>query len=200
VVGEESGWVIHPARLPVKLDGRLGEWNLAPGAIGELAWDNDALYLAVDARDAHPIFSDDRSRDFSGSDRVVLLVATGAGASAETGKQLGEDDFAFVLAPDSLYHRPLKTIYGFGGYNHVEFDLRLVTVAAQVGASRYQLEARIPWSALKVTPAAGQQLSVSVLRFDVGPDGSVQVTDLWGRPARTPVGRHLLVRATLGAQ
>ncbi|MGE5509503.1 MAG: hypothetical protein ACM3RP_13620 [Chitinophagales bacterium] len=195
----EGPWLIHPAQNPVKLDGRLDDWSIPSGALGSLTWDQEALYLAVDAPDAHPTFADDTSRDFAGSDRVVLLVSTAPEASAERSDKLGERDYAFVFTPDSRYRRPLKTVYGFGGHEHVELDLRQVTVAARVTASRYQLEARIPWSLLGVTPAPGQTLRVAVLRFDATAGGPGRATDLWGRPVPGPVGRSLMSPVSLGS-
>ncbi len=192
---------VRRASLPPVIDGKLAEWNWPAGQWAALAWDTAYLYLAADLIDGTREVNDDHSRDFAGSDRVVLLLSTApVTPSAPAGERLGEQDFAFVLVPESLYQRPLKTLYGFGGFEHVELDLRQVTVAGGPTAQGYTLEARIPWAALGIDPQPGQALYLEVVAFDVRKGQAPRVTTLSGQPLGPGIGHHLLRPATLSAE
>lgn len=183
--------------VPVVLDGRLDEWRWPVGEWATLAWDKSYLYLGVQVSDPSLEVADDRSRDFAGSDRVVLAVSTVPEAVPSAGGKLGEGDFAFVFTPDSVYRRPLKTVYSFGGYEHADLDLRLVGVAASVTADGYILEARVPWGVLGLEPKAGLPLGLEILAYDVRPAGQVRRVTRSGQPAGETVGRQLLKPALL---
>ncbi|MGE5552615.1 MAG: sugar-binding protein [Betaproteobacteria bacterium] len=190
--------VIEPAPVPITVDGRLDEWSGRGSRWAVLAYDQLHLYLAVEVAGGRPKVDDDQSRDFAGSDRIVLLVSRDPDGEAGTNHLLGEEDFAFVFLPDSRYQRPLKTVYGFGGFEHVGLDLRQVAIAAVNTPGGYTLEVRIPWGCLGVTPHPGQLLGLEVVAFDVNPGSSPRVTTLSGQPLGAGIGRHLLRPAALG--
>lgn len=185
---------------PVRIDGRLDEWRKEPGGWGALAWDPTALYVGLSVPDAKLQVDDDRTRDFSGSDRIVVLVGPSPSAGVGSGDgPLTERDFAFVLTPGSRYGRPLKTTYGFGGYEHVELDLRHVEVAASANQKGYTLEARIPWTLLGIRGEAGQTLRLEVLAMDADQAGAT-VKTISGQAFPGSIGTGLLKPAILSAE
>lgn len=189
---------IAHASSRISIDGRLDEWALRPGEWGSVSWDESFLYLAVQVRDGTPDGGDDRTRDFAGSDRVVLLISSApSGLPATDGEPLTERDFAFIFVPDSRYHRPLKSIYGFGGFEHVEFDLRQVALAAVPEVGGYSLEARVPWSSLKVAPSVGKSLGLQLLVYDAYRPGAPLMLTRSGKDLGS-VRRGLIGPALLG--
>jgi hypothetical protein len=197
--GEVPALLAERLTSPPALDGRVEEWGLSVGRWASFAWDASYLYFAALVNDESLEVQDDRSRDFAGSDRVVLLVTDDL---ATTGDRLGGRDFAFIFTPDSLYRKPLKTVFGFGGPDHPEFDLRAVSVAAAATANPqgYALEGRLPWSALSLSPHPGLTLGVAVVAFDVRRGVATTVTSLDGQPLGPGIGRHLLQPLVLSPQ
>lgn len=187
---------IRPVPARIAVDGRLDEWRSAEASWGSFVWDSSALYAGLAVPDRQIQVDDDRTRDFSGSDRVVLLLGLSVAGPAPSGAPLGRHEFAFVLTPGSRYGRPLKTLYGFGGYEHVEADLRQVEVSVAAGPEGYTLEARIPWTILGFEAEAGKKLRVEVLAFDAQ-RGTAGVTTLSGQPFPGSVTAALLQPAVL---
>lgn len=179
-VGLAVPWVAEP----VVVDGVLSEeaWSQRD-SWASLAWDEEYLYFAAQVRDASVEVSDDYSRDFRGSDRVLWVISRAIHAGSRS-DPLGRDDFAFVFTPDSRYRRALKTVYGFGGFEHLEFDLRQVTVEGRRNPGMYTLEARVAWPALGLVPHAGLRLRTGFLALEAG-------------SAEAGVGRRLLRPAVL---
>lgn len=199
--GSAAFLFIPRATSEVTIDGRLDDWPGTRPGWAFLSWDPTYLYLGVQVEGEEPNGGDDRDRDFRGGDRVVLVLGSEplSGLEAEN-RLLGEREFAFIFAPDAPAGKALKTLFGFGGAEHIEFDLRQVAVAAISSAAGYALEARLPWSALGVLPSPGVALAAEVLVFDVRQGKPPAVSTLSGGRYSGSIGTGVLRPAVLVGQ
>jgi hypothetical protein len=148
----------------------VGRPSSAFGARARFAWDEANLYMSTEVSDKEITAADDLSRDFSGSDAVRLYVSSDLEAGAGSGP-FRASDYVFIVTPTSLYQKPLKTIYGYGGYEHLDLDLTKVKVAARPTDAGYALEISIPWHELKIEPKSGLTLAVQVVAINASTQG-----------------------------
>lgn len=177
---------IPKAPAAITVDGRISDWSslgITPAydmtvqgtstgfrAKSRLAYDDKNLYLSTEVSDKEITAADDLSRDFAGSDAVRLYISSDPVTGFGSGR-FKATDYVFIVTPTSLYQKPLKTVYGYGGYEHLDLDLTKVKVAARPTESGYTLEMSVPWRELKIEPKPGLTLALQVVAINASTQG-----------------------------
>ena len=116
-------------------------------------WDEEALYLLADVRDASPMQNKWNNAEVWRGDGLEIFMGTNP--DLEGRNTYSDTDFQFILAPEG------KTwIYGqaSGGVRDAAMDgIEIVTRPDKEG---YVLEARIPWSNFAFVPHDGDEIKV----------------------------------------
>jgi hypothetical protein len=170
--GRPNGLPYHAgyAGTAPTIDGQLTDWSTLPGllvlatykpdnwkglndcsvAFG-IQWDTTYLYLAAKVTDDVHVQTQHKEYIYKGDSLEILLDTDLKGDFSIT--TLSPDDFQLGLSPGALSGDTPEAYLWFP----TEYTRALteVKVAAQPDGSGYRLEAAIPWSVLKVTPAAG---------------------------------------------
>ena len=138
-----------------------GQWTGVGDLSGEaqLCWTDTALYVAVDVTDDVRVQTQEGSTMWRGDEVELFLDGDLRGdfysnIPSSDDVQLGLSPGNFEnLSPSAVQYRP---------------DVRSadVTIAAQRTDSGYTLEAAVPWSLLRVQPAAGQVYGVCLALSD----------------------------------
>lgn len=179
-------------------DGALFEWNTSTiplgfvhfgpeqwqgpddlSGTGQLGWNEQYLMLAVTVRDDAHVQTQQGWEMFKG-DSVELWVDTDLQGDFDAAEGNGDDwqlglspgDFT-RLAPEGVVYIPVRDA-GLNGQ---------IAVAAQPNGSGYTLEARIPWSMLRVQPGHGMVLGYTIdLSDNDVPDTAQQQTQVTHNP------------------
>ena len=176
-----SGLAVSRFASPPGIDGNLSEWAGQPtvqsqflvfsatswdgsddlAATWQLGWDNDALYVAVQVEDNLHVQNQTGDQIFKG-DSVDMQIDTNVNAGAG---QLNSRTFQITISPGDFAGLP-PSYYLFRATDAGSFvsdpAQGNIQVAAAPTGSGYIIEARIPWSTLEMTPAAGQVLGIAL--------------------------------------
>jgi len=200
----ERRFEIAKVRRPVRVDGELGEWGELPwvadgsvqldGAEHHLgrqdasfrlgvAYDEQALYLAVDAVDDHALFSESKTRREQDhlSFNIDARPEPQRSANESFNDALMNGDLRAMLRPRALPVEPaadpIETLYG----GSLPEGTRIASRRTERG---YTAEIAIPAAALD--ERAGQrwsELRINVTQIDFDPD-QAEPSVVWFRPDR----------------
>jgi hypothetical protein len=164
------------------IDGNLGEWSstsyIANQALSYansgwtgaadlsatyyLAWDAEALYLAVQRTDDTFVQVSTGRYMYKGDDVEIQLDVNLAGDYSST--SLSADDFQIGLSPGNFGSLPPEAHLWFPRSS--EQKLTTVVVKATKSDGGYQLEAKIPWSVLGISPVTGDRFGFALSLSD----------------------------------
>ena len=153
-----------------------------------LGWDEEGLVIFVTVRD-ETISPAKKGTKLTEGDWVQVYVSSGPGAG---------DVYSLIAVPPADAKTPQRI-----GFDFLQAKRKLrATVESKRVAGGYVVEARLPWSNLRLTPAEGRKLGVQVLVRDADA-GSPVVHQGWypmGDPLSAGgLGRLCRVRLTDGA-
>jgi len=154
VPATESGFVVY----------QVSNWDGTDDlqALWQLAWDGNALFVAVSVVDDQHVQNQSGNQIFRG-DSVDMQLDTAR--NDDFGDGLSPDDFQITLSPGDFADLPPSVAIFQGTDNGQILDKpggHHIILAVQKTFSGYIIEAAIPWSDLSVTPAAGLTFGIAL--------------------------------------
>jgi LCP family protein required for cell wall assembly len=187
VDGDLVEWtaLVYPASEPTfgagnRVDGGdvSGSWNIA--------WDEGYLYVAVKVKD--DVFVQDAvGETLYKGDSIELWISLDPGSR---GPQLTEREFQIGLSPGDL----AKNITGPEAYlwmpDQYKSPINDALIAARLTENGYGIEIAVPWTALRITPFAGEGFGFTLAVNDNDTVNTAaqetQVTNTKGAQLRDP--------------
>lgn len=184
---------------PVKIDGRLGEWNRAFGVVMKdksffkegliwngpsdlsgkiyLMWDKENLYIAAEVMDKIPLVNKKSRQDIWNGDglEMVLSVDPGADPKRESFER-GDYQFGFS-AGDGKGNKP--AIWNWQRRRTpINSEIFVKRVDKSLG---YVIEAKVPWSFFTngFVPSAGTKIGFDVAIDDADSTGEREKQFIW---------------------
>jgi polyisoprenyl-teichoic acid--peptidoglycan teichoic acid transferase len=215
--GPQGDNIIHAAAVlepPPGIEGDLSEWAVLPypiaepifgpenwegppdlGAVWNVAWDDEYLYLALDISDSAFVQEATGDQLYRG-DSLEVWLDTQLAADGQS-HELNADDFQLGLSPGNLTS-PVGGPEAFLWQPLAQARAApTVVVAPRLGTGGYTLEVAIPWALFGVTPSAGQRYGLALTLNDDDTTGSAeqqtQVTNRRGQKLADPTTWSLLV-------
>jgi hypothetical protein len=150
-LGEWSGFTDYDADQTVPSGGE--NWSGASdlSASFYVGWDANYLYLAVSRRDDVFVQISYGRYMFRGDDIEIQIDSDLSGDFFSNG--MSSDDYQIGLSPGNFNTLEPEAYRWYPTY--LEGWVYTVTVAAEQDGTGYDLEARIPWSVLGITPTEG---------------------------------------------
>ena len=167
---------------PASIDGNLGEWTSTSYVANQalsyansnwtgagdlsanyyLAWDAEALYLAVQRIDDTFVQVSTGRYMYKGDDVEIQLDLNLAGDYSSA--SLSADDFQIGLSPGNFGSIAPEAHLWFPRSS----EQKLVTVVVKATQSNggYQLEAKIPWAIFGITPKSGDRFGFALSLSD----------------------------------
>jgi hypothetical protein len=170
-------------QAPPTVDGSLDDWAELPysanqpvfgqsslqgtedlSAAWNIGWDDDNLYLAVEARDDLLVQRSHGEQIFRG-DSVELLLDTDLESDPGV-RRLDADDFQLGFSPGNPAGSPPQPEAYLWFPQASAGPLSNVPVASQWTGGGYRLEAAVPWARFNVNPEAGQRFGFALSLSD----------------------------------
>ena len=166
----------------ITIDGDLGEWSTTPYTANEtvpyagsgwsgpsdlsatfyLAWDADYLYVAVKRTDDTFVQTSWGRYMYKGDDIEIQLDTDLAGDFYTA--SVSQDDYQIGLSPGNFGSLEPEIYRWFP--RSLEGWIKSADIAAEKDGNGYNLEAKIPWSAFGLTPAAGSHFGFALSLSD----------------------------------
>lgn len=155
--GDASDWAGNGYRIEV-MSGASGNMrdrkNLAPSA--RLAWDKEGLWALVAVTDDAILESPDAHR-LGDKDSVELLVSGAPGDPAH---------YRLQIAPGVTAESPSLRVDFSDHRNHTDWPPLKQESASKRTTDGYQIEVKLPWSNLHLSPKQGDTLAVQLVVND----------------------------------
>lgn len=192
---------------PITVDGHLDDWSGVPetelfvntmdGSGGSpevrarMAWDESGLYVAASIPDTYLVATnEDRDDHLWEEDCLELMIDR----DAAEGEGLGEGYVELQISPrNQIFDTWFDTYRAPPPFGHVSWDSGIETAVVTHGSygdeasdEGYDVEARIPWTALATRPnptappSAGETIRVALYVLDAQPGGQGAVA--WSPP------------------
>jgi len=169
------------------------EWKgvMDLGSTFYLGYDKDNLYLAEVRSDDSLNFQDKQSRDFFQSDYTRIYISNNGPKGPTPGNEPkgstpgptpGKDDYLFAIIPEGDGLKPMVKLQSYNGFDHKDYNYRLVETAAKMFDNGWIMEVKIPFASMGITPQAGQSLGFQLIIGDTDKPGK-RIHEMAWKPA-----------------